>query len=202
MKYLHYITLICTYGLIAPQLSAQDISGSLNEARSAYNSGSLDDARFALEQTLHEIDQAIGKEILGILPTSISGMPFMEEQDNVEGTNIGMVGLFVNRSYSGEDDKFASVEVIGDSPLMAGLNAILSMPAVLTTGDQNQKRIKVDGYKSILQKETDTQGVESFTIQIPANSTLISFQCSGYSESQAIGMVNGLPIAQIVRLAQ
>jgi hypothetical protein len=183
------------------QSHSQDISASLSEAKSSYSSGSLDDARFALEQALQQIDQAIGKEILKILPTNLSGMEFLEQEDNVVGTNLGFAGLFVDRNY-GQEEKSASIDIIGDSPLMAGLNAMLALPAIMTQGDGDQKRIKVDGYKSLLQKETSSEGAVSYTVQIPANSTLISLNVNGYTENEVISMANTIPVAQIVKLAQ
>ena len=183
------------------QAHSQDISASLSDAKSSYSSGSLDDARFALEQALQQIDQAIGKEILKILPTNLSGMEFLEQEDNVVGTNLGFAGLFVDRNY-GQGEKSASIDIIGDSPLMAGLNAMLALPAIMTQGDGDQKRIKVDGYKSLLQKETSSEGAVSYTVQIPANSTLISLNVNGYTENEVISMANNIPVAQIVKLAQ
>ncbi|MCG8306398.1 MAG: hypothetical protein MI975_03340 [Cytophagales bacterium] len=183
------------------QSRAQDLSSKLGEARSSYNSGSLDDARFALEQALQQIDQAVGREILKILPTDLMGMNFIEGEDNVVGTNLGFAGLFVDRNY-GQGEKNAGIDIIGDSPLMAGLNAMLALPAIMTQGDQDQKRIKVDGYKSLLQKESGSEGITSYSVQIPANHTLITLNVQGYSESEVISMANMIPVSQIVKLAR
>jgi hypothetical protein len=114
---------------------------------------------------------------------------------------MGFAGLFVDRNY-GQGEKNAGIDIIGDSPLMAGLTAILALPAIMTQGDQDQKRIKVDGYKSLLQKETSSEGLVSYNVQIPANSTLITLNVSGYSENEVISMANLIPVSQIVKLAQ
>ncbi len=201
MKNCIYISITCCLFIISINIKAQDATPSFNEAKLAYSSGSLDDARFALEQALQQIDQAIGKEILAILPANLSGMNYNKEQDNVVGINMGFAGLFVDRIY-GEGEKSASVQIIGDSPLMAALNAMLALPAIMTKGNNDQKRIKVDGYKSILQKETSPEGVVSYSVQIPGNTTLISFNCQGFNENEAITMVNFIPVTQIVKLSQ
>lgn len=185
---------------MALQVTAQDAMTPLNEAKSAYQSGNLDDTRFALQQALSAIDQAVGKDILELLPPSMSGMDYIKDEDNVIGTNMGFAGLFVNRTY-GQGPQNAKVEIIGDSPMMAGLNAMLAMPAMLTSGDPNQKRIKVDGYKSIMNIDKDEAGNTSYSVQIPVNSTLITFTCDGYSETQVMGMLNTIPISHIARLA-
>lgn len=195
------IIMIFVVSLFIDGVKAQDVTTSLSEARASYTSGNLDDARFALEETLRQIDQAIGKEILEKLPQSISGMNYRQEDDNVVGTSLGFAGLFVNRDYY-SDKQNASIEIIGDSPLMAGLNAILAMPAMLTGGDPNQKRIKVQGYKSLMQKSTSEDGAESYSIQIPGNSTLITINCNNMNENAAVTLANAIPVADIFKLAQ
>jgi hypothetical protein len=194
-------TIIAITLLINFHTYAQEVTASLNDARSSYTAGNLDDARFALEETLRQIDQAIGKEILEKLPASISGMNYRQEDDNVVGTSLGFVGLFVNRDYY-SDTQSASIEIIGDSPLMAGLNALLAMPAMMTGNDPNQKRIKVQGYKSLLQKSTGEDGSESYSIQIPGNSTLITVNCNNMNENAAVALANAIPVAEIFKLSQ
>ena len=201
MKTYTLIISVCLYMVLSFTARAQDANPSLASAKSSYSAGSLDDARFALEQALQQIDQAIGKEILKILPKNLTGMDYIEDQDNVVGTNLGYAGLFVDRNY-GSGEQNASIDIIGDSPLMAGLNAMLALPAIVTSGDENQKRIKVNGYKSLLQKDTDSEGNTSYSVQIPANTTLITLNVQGFSENDVISMANTIPVSQILKLAQ
>jgi hypothetical protein len=196
-----YTFLVTALSLIATISFAQEFSSSLSEARSSYKSGNLDDARFAIEQALHTLDQEIGKEILKVLPTILQGAEYKSEEDNVVGTNLGFAGLFVDRNYY-MDTKSATIQVIGDSPLMAGLNTLLALPNFVTSGDSDQKRIKVDGYKALLTKNTRSDGIDSYSLQIPANTTLITLECLGYSEAQVTSMANEIPVSQVVKLAQ
>jgi len=182
-------------------LYSQDIQANLDAARSSYQSGDLENARFALQEALNFINQAIGQEILGMLPATVGGMAKVEDGDNVTGTGMGFAGLYVNRSYTGEN-KNASVEIIGDSPMMAGINALMAMPAFMST-DPNQKRIKVSNYKALLTKSTDDQGVASYDIQLPFNSSLLTFRCTGVqNENDVVGMVNSLPVDKIAKMAE
>jgi len=196
-----YTYIFIALSLISTITIAQEFSSSISEARSSYKSGNLDDARFALEQAMHTLDQEIGKEILKVLPTSMQGAEYKSDEDNVVGTNLGFAGLFVDRNYYA-DERSATIQIIGDSPLMAGINAILALPNFVTSGDSDQKRIKVDGYKALLTKNTRDDGVESFSLQIPANTTLITLECLGYSEEQVTTMANQIPVTQVVKLAQ
>jgi hypothetical protein len=183
------------------KLYSQDIQANLDAARSSYQSGDLENARFALQEALNFINQAIGQEILGMLPASIGGMAKAEDGDNVTGTGMGFAGLFVNRSYTGEN-KNASIEIVGDSPMMAGINALLAMPAFMTS-DPNQKRIKISSYKALLTKSTDDQGIVSYDIQLPFTNSMLTFKCTGVAnENEVVGMVNSLPVDKIAKMAE
>jgi len=50
--------------LMAFQVQSQDVSAKLDEAASAYGSEDLENTRFALQQSLAELDALIGQEIL------------------------------------------------------------------------------------------------------------------------------------------
>ncbi len=190
------LTLLC-----GRNIYSQDIQANIDAARSSYQSGDLENTRFALQEALNLINQAIGQEILGLLPASLGGMEKTADGDNVTGTGMGFAGLFVNRAYVGSN-KSASVEIVGDSPLMTAINALLAMPAFMSS-DPNQKRIKIGSYKALQTKSTDEQGIMTYDIQLPLTNTLVTFRCTGVqNESEVTGMVNTLPVDKIAKLAE
>jgi hypothetical protein len=183
------------------QMQAQNVEAKLNEAASSYRSGDLENARFALQQALQEINQAIGTEILGMLPNEMNNMKKVETSDNVTGMSAGYAGLFVSREYSGEN-RNASLQIISDSPMVAGINALLSLPTFMAT-DPNQKRIKVAGYKALLNKSMDDQGIVSYQLQLPFGSSLLTLDSTGISdEKEVTQMYETLPMEKIVKTAQ
>lgn len=193
-------TIICIIAL-GFGLQAQDVNEKLDEAQSAYKSGELESARFALQEALAGINQAIGREILELLPTQLGDMPKVETDDNVTGTTVMFAGLFVNRRYVGEAST-ASVEIMSDSPLIAGINAFMALPAIMVT-DPNQKRIKVDNYRGMLTKSEDTDGTVSYDAQIPVGSTLFSFRTTGIDNEKAVtDYLNQLQIGKISKIAE
>jgi hypothetical protein len=199
-KILFTITIALTL-LSGTNMFSQDIQANLDAARSSYQSGDLENARFALQEALNYINQAIGQEILGLLPSSVGGMEKTADGDNVTGTGMGFAGLFVNRTYTGAN-KNASVEIIGDSPMMAGINALLAMPAFLTS-DPNQKRIKIGTYKALQTKSVDDQGIVTYDIQVPFTSSMLTFRCTGVpNENEVSGMANSLPVDKIAKMAE
>lgn len=182
--------------------TAQDFDKNIATARSSYSSGNLQDSRFAMEQVLRDLDMAIGKEILKLLPAKAGALAMVEKEDNVSGTG-GYVGLYVNRHY-GADPKRASIEIMNNSPLINSLTTILSMPILGgMMRDENQKIVKVQGYKSILNKHVNTEtGKTDYELQIPMNNTLLTLKMDDTSEGDITAVANGIQLAKIVQMAQ
>ena len=179
----------------------QDFNAHVAEAKSSYSSGDLENTRFNLEQALQELDIIIGKEILKQLPTQLGSLKFNEADDNVtSGSGMG-TGLFVHRSY-GVEMNTGRIDVINNSPLIASLNAMLSIPFVGNSGDGTQKVIKVQGYKAVMNKNANEQtGKVGYTIQIPVNNTLYTVEMDETSESEIQSIANSIPIAKITQMA-
>ncbi len=201
MKKILTLLTIAVFTVPGAFINAQEVTASLDEALSSYKSDNLEDARFALQGALNGINQAIGKDILAILPDEMNGMSKIEEGDNVTGVNTGFAGLFISRSYTAESSN-ASIEIVSDSPLLAGINTILAMPGFMTS-DENQKRIKIEGYKALLTRNTDSEGMVSYDLQMPFSGSLLSFQCEGIEdENEVIGMANRIPVDEIVAITR
>lgn len=195
-------TILSLVLLFAVRAGAQGVEESLNNARSSYAAGDLENARFALQEALRGVNQAIGQDILDMLPTTLGGMDYLPSSDDVTGMNIGFAGLFVNRDYVKDTTLDASFEIVSDSPLLAGINSLLTM-STLFTSDPNQKRIKVDNYKALLTRSEDSEGVVSYEAQVPFGSSLLTFKSTGIEdESEFTGLLNSLPIAKIIDLAE
>ena len=180
---------------------AQDFPTMLSQARSSYQSGDLEDARFALQEALNEINRVIGNEILGMLPGEMKGMDAVEDGDQITGTAGGFAGLYVSREYS-DSTRTASVEIISDSPMLAGINSILTMPA-FAASDPNQKRIRVGSYKALMTKDLTENDEVSYTVQVPAANLLLTFRTSGIAdETEVIELANSLPMDGITKIAR
>ena len=201
MKKILFLLIIAVFAIPDAFISAQDVTTTLDEALSSYKSDNLEDARFALQGALNGINQAIGKEILAILPDEMNGMSKVEAGDDVTGINTGFAGLFISRSYTAED-RNASIEIVSDSPLLAGINTILAMPGFMTS-DENQKRIKIEGYKALLTRNTDGEGMVSYDLQMPFSGSLLTLQCAGIEdENEVITMAKKIPVDEIVTIAR
>jgi hypothetical protein len=141
----------------------------------------------------------IGKEVLELLPENMKELTCNSSQDDVNGTGLGYAGVYVSRTYGDTDSqKSADIVIITNSPLLAGINTFLSMPAIMTSGtDSDQKRIKVGSYKAVLQINESEDGTNDYDVQVPFGSSLLTFHCDGFSEADVIEMANTIPVARI-----
>lgn len=200
MKKLFALNLL-TIIFLSLNIQAQEFAGKLNEAQASYNSGDLENARFTLEQSLQIINQEIGKEILSYLPDNLGGLPKSDADDNVTGISAGFAGLFVHRNYKAET-KEISVEIMSDSPMMAGINALLSLP-VFFSSDPNQKRIKIKNYKALLTKSVSEENIISYTVNMPFGSSMLVVKTNGISDEKEVSSIcSSLPVDKIVSIAQ
>ena len=199
MKKFSLIILFLATGFVT---LAQDFDKNIATARSTYSSGNLQDSRFAMEQALRDLDMAIGKEVLKVLPTKLGSLAVVEKEDNVTGTG-NYVGLYVQRYY-GADPKKGSIEIINNSPMINSLNAILSMPVIGgMMRDENQKMVKIQGYKSILTKQVNSEtGKTNYELQIPMNNTLVTVKMDDSNEGEITAAANTIPLSKIVQMAQ
>lgn len=198
MKKIIYVITLVSFGA-----AAQDFDKNLSTAKASYSSGDLENARFAMEQMLRDLDIAIGKEILKLLPTEAGTLKFNEKSDNLTGGAGYGGGLYVQRSY-GADARTASIEIINNSPLINSIQAILTMPLLGGMArDENQKQIKVQGYKSLLNRQVNSEtGKTNYELQIPMNNTLLTVRMDDTTEQEITSFANGIALDKIVAIAQ
>ena len=179
--------------------NAQDFAKRLTEAKTSYSAGKLDDSRFAMEQMLQELDIVTGKEVLKMLPNQMGDKQANTKADNVTGSS-GFVGVVIHREYGNVDTSKAELEIISNSPLIASVNAILSVPFMGASGDN--KIIKISGYKALVEKVSGSYDRTDYQIQLPLTSSLITFKAPGASQDDLIKMANTLPVSDIAKMLQ
>ena len=195
------LTIFSVLFILVSASFAQDFKADIATAKTAYAGGKLADAHFALEQAMQEIDMIVGKEVLKLLPVKIDTLNSNPKEDHVMA-NSGYIGATIHRSYGlhGGTD----IEIISNSPMLAGLNAFLNMPVLGgMMRDENTKVVKVQGYKSRLEKQGDNEnGKPNYSLQIPFSSALLTLTVKGKSESEVLSLANSIPVEQIAKLIQ
>jgi hypothetical protein len=179
-------------------VQSQDFKKDITTAKTSYTANKLEDTHFALQQALSEIDMIIGREVLKLLPPKIDTAATNSKEDRVS-SNVGFAGATVHRSY-GRSEK-AEVEIISNSPLIATLNTLMNMPGGMMR-DENNKTVKVQGYKAKLEKQTGSDEQSNYVLQIPFSSALLTFTVNKSSESEILKMAETLPLDQIAKLIQ
>jgi hypothetical protein len=196
-------TLLVAAILVGFTVSAQDFDKNLTTAKASYGSGDLENARFAMEQMLRDLDIAIGKEILKLLPAQMGALKSDEKQDNLTGGSGYAGGLYVQRHY-GASPKSAQIEIINNSPLINSIQAILTTPILGgMMRDENQKQIKVQGYKSLLTRSVNSETAKTnYELQIPMNNTLVTVRMDDTNETEITAAANAIQLAKIAAIAQ
>jgi len=195
------IFLIVLAAILPASVMAQNFNKHMATAKASYSAGKLEDSRFAMEQMMQELDITIGKEVLKLLPAKLDNLNMNAASDNVTGMT-GFLGVNIHRDY-GTADKKAEVNLITNSPLVASINTILSIPFVGNSGDGSQKRVKIDGYKGLLQKNVNSETSKAdYELQMPFNSTLLTFRMENADEAEVLKMAAQIPIAEIAKMLQ
>jgi hypothetical protein len=154
-----------------------------------------------MEQMMRNLDAAIGKEILKVLPEKLDAMNANMKEDNVTGTG-NVTGLYVHRTY-GTGQKQANIDIVNNSPLIGSLTTLLSMPFIGAGKDSNQKIVKVQGYKAILTKNENSEtGKTGYDLQVPMNNTLLTLAMGEAAEADVLRLANTIPLAKIAQMAQ
>jgi hypothetical protein len=188
---------------VALATSAQgDFKKELATARTAYTAGKLDDSRTAMQQMLYEIDMITGKEVLKLLPTQMQGKAALIKQDNVTSAS-GFLGVVIHREWGtagASDGKNINVDIISNSPLIASINALLSVPFVGNAG--GNKVVKIGGYKAMITKTEGANDAVDYDLQLPLNNALITLKAPGLSQDDVIKLANTLPLQDIAKMLQ
>ncbi len=199
-----FIIIICSI-IISANLPAQELNfkSNIGNAKKSYAAGNLEDAHFALQQSMQELDIVIGKEVLKLLPQKMGDAGIVTAEDNVTG-NVSFIGATIHRSYTTPNKK-VMVEIINNSPMVGALNTFLTNPLLAGMGsDGKSKVLKVQGYKSRLTKEDNSEDATKipYKMEIPFSNALVTFTSTNSSESEMIALANTIPFDQIAKLIQ
>jgi hypothetical protein len=200
MKIISSIILLATAFSLA---AAQDFDSQISSAKSTYQSGNFADSRLAVQNAMNQIDIQIGREVLAVLPAKISNMESAKANDQVSGTGDAYVGMFVERKWEKAGAENLTFSIIGDSPLMGSVNAILALPMIGTSGG-NQKKVKVEGYKAMLEKKVDENSAATgYSLMLPYGNNMLQLNYAGQiTEQDFLTLIQQIPVTKVVTLTQ
>lgn len=181
---------------------AQDFAKAMATAKTSYSAGKLEDAHFALQQAMQEVDLTVGKEVLTLLPAKMDDMAVNAKDDNV-ASNVGFVGATIHRVYE-KGTRKADITIINNSPLIAMTNTLLNTPLLGgMMSDGRSKTVKVQGYKARLEKQPgSTSDKNSYELQIPLGSSLFTFKVDDCTDSQILQFADTIPLQKVAKLVE
>lgn len=193
-KSICYIVLSC----IITSLSAQDFKKNISQAQTHYSTGKLQDAHFALQQMMQDLDITIGKEVVKLFPLRLDTLSAIPKQQEVVGSSQ-FTGVTIEKNY-GSTAKQATLSVVINSPLLISLNAYITSPLIAGFGaDPNTRIVKVGSYKARLTKEPEE---DQYKLEIPMTNALLTLTVSKTHEAEVLAWAGNLPLEKMASLIQ
>src|SRR3954451_4270566 len=196
------ILFICSAAFATAQ--QQDLNKYLATAKTSYSSNKLEDAHFALQQAMVEVDILTGKKVLTMLPSALDTMHANIKNDNVYA-NSGFIGATIHREWGGmneqQSSQSAQLDIINNSPLIGTLTAFLNTPIIGGMMNSEKSRsIKIQGYKARLNNNGEsTTGPSEYELEIPLSTALVTFKVNNATQDEVMKYANSLPLQQIAK---
>lgn len=182
------------------KIAPPDVMANISDARSSLGTKRYSQVRFAIQEAMRGVELEIGGQILESFPTSVSGMDYDEDRDQIITSGIGFVGLVIGRNYAGGDQELEAM-INNNSMMISSVNLYLTNPAYAQSGQSDgtqYKRITVQGNKALIQY-SDNSG---YQLSVPlGQSTLFLMKCVNFeTEEEVIAASDKFDMAEITTL--
>lgn len=193
------LTIICIISCCAITSSQEKFASYLDATRASYKAGKLEDAHYAIQMLMQDLELRVGQEVLKLLPARLDSLEALKEADEIVYNDILNGGTKVERVWGSQLNNF-HFELRANSPRMTMINQYFNNIGVAP----GRKMIKVQGMKATfnIDKHNDADIKNECEIAIPSGDMLITLTGINSSEEVMMKMVNQLPIAAIVKLFQ
>ena len=126
--------------LTAGHVRADDVVDSVQEAMKAYQSGDYQGAASSLEYAAQLVRQKRGTALQAVLPAPLAGWSAGEASTETAAASMFGGMTSAERVYT-KDDASVTVRVVTDSPMLQGLMAFLTNPAMAAGSGLKMQRI-------------------------------------------------------------
>lgn len=114
--------------LYSPAL-ADDITDAIEQARKAYQSGDLSNAKQSLDLASQLIGQKNAEGFAALLPNPLPGWKAEKAQTTAVGA-VGFGASVASRTYNNAKGDHVEVQITGDSAVVMQIATLLSNPAI------------------------------------------------------------------------
>lgn len=157
------------------EAGADEITGAIDEAVSAYKDGQLAEAASQLDYAAALIRQQRAKALEAVFPKPMKGWTADEAESESAGGAMMGGGISASRGYTrGESE--VRIELVTDSPMLQSMMGMLNNPALITMN--GGKLIKIQGHKAILNNEEENQPEITLIVDGKAMFTLTGYGIS------------------------
>jgi hypothetical protein len=128
MKFLRLLAAAAVLAAAFPALAADDILDAIEQARKAYQTGDLGNAKQQLDLASQLIAQKNAESFMALLPEPLAGWKAEKAQSQAVGTAIFGGASSASRTYTNAKGDTVEVSITGDSAMLTAMAPILNNP--------------------------------------------------------------------------
>jgi hypothetical protein len=175
--------------LLLPAFAADDILDAIDQARKAYQSGDMANAKQSLDLASQLIAQKNAEGFAALLPAPLSGWKAEKAQANAVGAAIFGGVSAASRSYTNAKGDSVEVSISGDSAMIMQFAPMLNNPAMAAAMG---KLIRVGSQRAIQNQDGDI-------MMLVANKFLVNVTGSADTASK-LAYAQAVDVAKLSKL--
>ena len=156
-----------------PAVAADDILSAIDQARKAYQSGDLANAKQSLDLASQLIGQKNAEGFAALLPAALPGWTADKAQTSAIGA-VGFGASQASRNYTNAKGDSVEVQITGDSAVIAQIATFLANPGI---AGAMGKITRVGSTNAIVGADGDIH-------MVVANKFLVLVQCSAPADAK------------------
>ena len=158
---------------VFPAAAADEVIDAIEQARKAYQSGNLGEAKQSLDLASQLIGQKNAEGFALLLPKALPGWKQEKTDTAAMGTSMFGASMATGRYTNAKGDDI-EIQITGDSAMIAPLAAVFANPQF---AGAMGKIVRVGNQRAIVTKEGDVQ-------MVVANKFLVAVQGSGPADAK------------------
>jgi hypothetical protein len=175
-------------GAAAPAFAADDVLDAIDQARKAYQSGNLTEAKQSLDLASQLVGQRNAEGFAAVLPAPLPGWTADKAQTASMGLATFGASTASRRYRNGKGDE-VEVQITGDSAMIAPMAAFLANPQF---AGAMGKIVRLGTQRAIVSAEGDVN-------MVVANRFLVSVQGSGAADAK-LAYAKAIDIARLSKM--
>jgi hypothetical protein len=169
--------------------AADDVIDAIEQARKAYQSGDLTEAKQQLDLASQLIGQKNAEGFAKLLPAALPGWTAEKAESHAMGSTVLGGASTASRTYKNQKGDTVDISITGDSAMLMQFATMLNNPAL---AGAMGKLIKVGGQRAIQNQDGDV-------MLVIANKFVINVQGSGDPQSK-LAYANAIDLAKLSKM--